>query len=172
MDKIKAAPKARIVNLASLAHETAKDNGLDFDDLMWKKSYNEWLAYSASKLSNIYFTKGLARKFETEGITNVKACSVHPGVVRTELGRYMIDESFLRTFLLKYVMGPFYYLGTKSPWQGTQTQLHCCLMPFEEIENGKYYSDCAVKQEKIRPNYDGEVGKLWEWSEEAVKAFM
>lgn len=116
MDKIKAAPKARIVNLASLAHETAKDNGLDFNDLMWKDSYNEWLAYSASKLSNIYFTKGLARKFETEGITNVKTCSVHPGVVRTELGRYMIDESFIRTFLLKYVLGPFYYIGTKSPW--------------------------------------------------------
>lgn len=98
MEKIKAAPQARIVNLASLAHETCKNGGLDFDDLMWKKSYNEWQVYSASKMSNIYFTKGLAKKFEAENITNVKACSVHPGVVRTELARYCIDDMPLRKF--------------------------------------------------------------------------
>jgi hypothetical protein len=29
-------------------------------------------------------------------------------------------------------------------------------MPFDELENGKYYADCNVKQEKLNPNWENE----------------
>jgi len=86
MEKIQKSKEGRIVNLSSLAHTSAKNNKLNFNDLNWKDSYKDWDAYSASKLSNIYFTKELAKRYP-----EIKACSVHPGVVRTELGRYMFE---------------------------------------------------------------------------------
>ena len=54
LDKEKAAPEGRIVNLSSLAHETGKMN---FDDIHHEKSYVPWEVYSQSKLSNILFTR-------------------------------------------------------------------------------------------------------------------
>ena len=56
MDKIKASPSARIVNVSSLAH-TMGANRLNFDDLMCEKTYVPWDAYMQSKLSNVYFTR-------------------------------------------------------------------------------------------------------------------
>ena len=64
---------------------------------------------------------------------------------------------------------PFYFMMTKSPWWGAQTSLHCCLMPLDNIENGCYYSDCAVKKEKMPDKWQEEAVKLWDISEETVK---
>lgn len=43
LDKVKAAPEGRIVNLSSLAHETGKMN---FDDIHHEKNYVPWPVYS------------------------------------------------------------------------------------------------------------------------------
>lgn len=88
LDKVKAAPEGRIVNLSSLAHETGKMN---FDDIHHEKSYVPWEVYSQSKLSNILFTRELDKRLKKEGVSHVKVCALHPGVVRTELGRYMFE---------------------------------------------------------------------------------
>src|SRR5690606_108260 len=53
LDKLRAAPVGRIVNVASRAHEGAR---LYFDDLQMARSYNGWAAYKRSKLMNIMFT--------------------------------------------------------------------------------------------------------------------
>jgi len=47
-------------------------------------------AYGSSKLANILFTKSLASKLERKNSKTV-AVSLHPGVCRTELGRYIVD---------------------------------------------------------------------------------
>ena len=90
LDKIKASKEGRIINLSSNAHKRGT-NKLDFSNLKWTENYSAFPAYSASKLSNVYFTKHLANMLEKEGVSNVKTCSLHPGVVRTELGRYMFE---------------------------------------------------------------------------------
>ena len=56
LEKVKASPEGRIVNLSSLAHERGSMN---FADIQFEKKYNAWKAYGQSKLSNILFTKGL-----------------------------------------------------------------------------------------------------------------
>jgi len=45
-------------------------------------------------------------------------------------------------------------------------------MPFDQLDSGKYYADCAIKQEKW-PNADweAECTKLWDVSEELVKEY-
>lgn len=92
MPKIKATEKSRIVNVSSMAH-TMPPNKINFDDLQNEKSYanDGWEAYAKSKLSNVYFTRELANVLASEGTNNVKVCSLHPGIVRTELGRYMYE---------------------------------------------------------------------------------
>jgi NAD(P)-dependent dehydrogenase (short-subunit alcohol dehydrogenase family) len=155
LDKIKASKEGRIVNLSSGAHKMGKKK-LVFEDLHCEKSYVPWDAYSASKLSNIYFTRELAKRLEKQGVSHVKTCSLHPGVVRTELGRYMYEGRRCRQIMVYTLIGPIFYFCTKTPWQGSQTQLSCCLMPFGELENGKYYSDCKVLQEKLNSDWEKE----------------
>jgi len=104
-------------------------NRLDLEDLMWnKRKYNDWNVYAGSKLANIYFTKHMVKVLEQQGASHVKVCSLHPGVVRTELGRNMNKCGLLLQVIF---CGPCFCLFTKSPHQGTQTQLHCSLMPWE-----------------------------------------
>ena len=118
-DKIKAAPQGRIVNVSSLAHEGAKKQmgGLNMKDINWEQSYVPWHVYAQSKLANVYFTKKLAQKLEKEKIKNVKVVSLHPGVVRTELGRYMATNC-CALFIQKVLCCPVAHLFLKSSWQG------------------------------------------------------
>jgi len=118
LEKIKASPEGRIDNLSSLAHETGKMN---FDDIHHEKKYIPWEVYSQSKLSNILFTRGLNGQLNKEGATHVKTVACHPGVVRTELGRYMFEGQKCKQAMFLVFGGPFFFLMTKSPWWGTQT---------------------------------------------------
>ena len=120
---------------------------------MCEEKYIPWDAYMQSKLSNIYFTRKLAENLKQENRENVKVCSLHPGVVRTELGRYMYEGKPVKKFFTYLFIGPLFYLMTKSPYYGTQTSLHCCLTPFDLLENGAYYSDCKIKKETLKPNW-------------------
>jgi NAD(P)-dependent dehydrogenase (short-subunit alcohol dehydrogenase family) len=86
----------RIVNVASHAHLFGD---IDKNNLMLDKpgSYEPWPAYGNSKQANILFTKELARRLQTvsSASTPIVALCCHPGLCRTELGRYMFDmDSF------------------------------------------------------------------------------
>ena len=164
-DKVKAAPEGRIIVTSSNAHKRWTKT-INWDDMGWEKTYNGFQAYSMSKLSNVYFTRQLAKKLEEKGIDNVKVVSLHPGVVRTELGRYMMTG--WKWFMMSPII-PLFFLCSKPVWYGAQTQLHCALCPFAELENGKYYSDCAVKAETLNDDWEEEAKKLWDYSENAVK---
>ena len=103
MPQLKAAGKAtgdaRIINLSSEAHQIAF-NGMNWDDLQSEKEYDPWKAYGQSKLANVLFTRELSRRLSTStDCTGVWTASVHPGVVRTELGRnFFIPPSQCESF--------------------------------------------------------------------------
>ena len=82
LDRMKETPSARIVNVSSLAHHWGK---IKFDDLNSERSYSSVGAYSQSKLANVLFTRSLAKRLEG---SKVIVNSLHPGGVRTELGRH------------------------------------------------------------------------------------
>lgn len=101
---------SRIVNVSSVAHKYAKMNR---DDLMGEKKYNRFLAYAQSKLANIYFTLGIAKRLKNSGVT---CNSLHPGCVFSELTRNMSSFSWLlrkcvHYFTNKYNTNINYYLN-------------------------------------------------------------
>jgi protochlorophyllide reductase len=83
----------------------------------------------------------------------------------------MYDGKPVKKCCTYFLGAPFFYLMTKTPYQGTQTSLHCCLMPFDFINNGAYYADCKVKKETLKPEWKDQMKKLWEWSVEATKDY-
>ncbi|XP_033347734.1 retinol dehydrogenase 13-like [Bombus vosnesenskii] len=90
LDTLKDSAPSRIVNVSSSAHKRGK---IKFDDLNNEKTYEPGEAYAQSKLANILFTKELANKLKGTGVT---VNAVHPGIVRTEITRYMgIYQNFL-----------------------------------------------------------------------------
>ena len=119
LEKIKASPEGRIINVSSFAHEmcTKIMGGLNIKDMNWEQSYDPGHAYYHSKLANVYSTKLLAQRLEKDGITNVKVVSLHPGTVQTELGRYFVDN-VCKLFMYKVVCMPLIWLFTKTPNQG------------------------------------------------------
>ncbi len=72
---------SRIVNVSSAAHKTGR---IRFEDIHWDKRYSRWGAYGMSKLSNLLFTKELARRLAGSGKA-VTAAAAHPGYADTEL---------------------------------------------------------------------------------------
>ena len=76
--------QARVVNVGSLAHRLGK---LDLADLNWEKTpYNEWKAYTRSKLALLSFTMELNRRLR-QGSSNVIALAAHPGFAATEASK-------------------------------------------------------------------------------------
>ncbi|XP_049781160.1 retinol dehydrogenase 13-like isoform X1 [Schistocerca cancellata] len=165
LPRLRASAPARIVNVSSLAH---LGGSIDFDDLMWEKSYNATFAYARSKLANILFTKELGKRLEVVRNpigTGVTAYSLHPGVVATELSRHFDSAYFPGVTWLFNNMARFVI---KSPEQGAQTSIYCAVEESLSKETGLYYSDCRRTMPSRRAR-DGETARrLWEESARLV----
>ena len=75
---LKKSKSARIVNVASSAHQFSN---IDKNDFMLLKdgAYQSWKAYGNSKLANILFTRELSRKLYTKFDTDIAVLCCHPG---------------------------------------------------------------------------------------------
>ncbi|HXG29806.1 MAG TPA: oxidoreductase [Nevskiales bacterium] len=83
LDSLCAAPGARVVNTASLAHRLTP--GLDFDDPHFeRKPYRDMDAYGKSKLATLLFTFELDRRLK-RAAAPVIAVAAHPGYTATNL---------------------------------------------------------------------------------------
>jgi NAD(P)-dependent dehydrogenase (short-subunit alcohol dehydrogenase family) len=83
----------RLVNLSSAGHRFAD---VDLDDPNFEHTeYAEFVAYGRSKTANILFAVEFDRRHKHRG---VRATAVHPGGIKTELGRHMYpdDATFQR----------------------------------------------------------------------------
>jgi len=149
LETLKASATARIVNVSSAAHQTAR---LDFDDLQNAKRYSGFFVYCESKLANILFTYELARRLAGTGVT---ANCLHPGAIATELFRHQNVVVRLGTQLF-----------LKTPAQGAETGVYLASSPEVEGITGKYF----VNKRPARSNkqsYDEAVARqLWDISVE------
>uniref|UniRef100_A0A8C5M4T4 Retinol dehydrogenase 14 n=1 Tax=Leptobrachium leishanense TaxID=445787 RepID=A0A8C5M4T4_9ANUR len=151
---LKSSAPSRIVVVSSKLYKYGEIN---FDDLNSEKSYSKSFGYSRSKLANILFTRELARRLEGTGVT---VNSLHPGIVRTNLGRY-INIPILIKPLFNVVSWAFF----KSPAEGAQTSVYLASSADVEGVSGKYFGDC--KEEELLPKAmdDLVARKLWDISE-------
>ncbi len=158
LDRIRASSPARIVNVASTAHNAAR-KGIPFDDLQSEKKYATMRVYGQSKLANILFTEELARRLEGSGVT---ANSLHPGTVRTGYGGDG-DARGLLAFGIK-ISSPFFL----SPAKGARTSVYLASDPGVAGVSGEYFVKCKPKQPKPWARDQEAARRLWQVSEELV----
>lgn len=95
--------------------------------------------------------------------------ALHPGVVKTELGRYFKDSFGWKAVLFQVVFYPIILWMFKSSKQGAQTTLYCSLSSDLNRVSGFYFSDCKLKQLLPHALDDKDAKRLWEISEKLCK---
>ena len=75
------------------------------------------------------------------------AFSLHPGVVRTELGRYTGQGLFKMAPVLLNIIYPIWMIFTKSPKEGAQTSIYLAVADDNEISkyNGFYFRSIILQ---------------------------
>lgn len=150
LDTIKSSAPSRIINVSCKSHRYTRINRFDLNQY---HSYNQYQAYFQSKLLTIIFTRSLAKRLESTGVT---ANSLHPGIIRIELGTH-------RPFV-EILLSPL-SLFMKSIKSGSQTIVALAVDPDFETVTGKYFTDCKIANESEYAKND-EIGEwLWEMSE-------
>jgi NAD(P)-dependent dehydrogenase (short-subunit alcohol dehydrogenase family) len=138
---LRKAAGARVISLSSSAHTY---HPLNLDDPNWEqRPYDTWKAYGESKTANVLFALELDRRGREHG---VRAFSVHPGAIPTDLGRYMGQQGWQAIGVLDEAGNPVVdpENGRKSPQQGAATQVWCAVSPQLEGAGGVYCEDCEV----------------------------
>jgi NAD(P)-dependent dehydrogenase (short-subunit alcohol dehydrogenase family) len=135
-----AGAPGRVVMLSSAAHARGDVNmgDVNFED----RPYDPFEAYGASKTSNVLHAVGIDARFAKRG---VRAFAVHPGGIRTELGRYMGEAELKRLGAMVAAAGtgaaPFQF---KSVEQGAATSVWALTAPELDGRGGVYCEDCHV----------------------------
>ena len=146
---VDSAP-ARVVSVSSMAERGAYEEGIRFSS--WKPQgenkvapadYEDGLAYGQSKLANIFFAKELAEHLSGTGVT---AYSCHPGIIMTELGRYMeevmleeVSTQGMVVQMLTEAFGRWFQTMQMTSRAGALTQLHLATAADASLVNGAYY---------------------------------
>jgi NAD(P)-dependent dehydrogenase (short-subunit alcohol dehydrogenase family) len=154
------ADQGRVVVLSSRAHFRAPPEGIRFDDLGAERSYSPWVHYGQSKLANLLFAKELARRLAG---TRRSAVAVHPGVIRTSLGRHLPG-------LAQRVLGLAGPLFLKSAAQGAATQVHAAVHPAMAGVSGAYLADCNLARPRPDADDPALARRLWEVTERLVES--
>jgi NAD(P)-dependent dehydrogenase (short-subunit alcohol dehydrogenase family) len=156
IDRLKASAPARIVNVASDAHQSGR---IDFDDLQGAQKYRGIAAYSQSKLANIMFTYALARRLAG---TDVTANCLHPGVVGTGFGHN--TPGLVNTILS--LMRPFLL----TPEKGALTSIYLASSPEVADVSGGYFAKSKPAKSSARSLDVAAQERLWTVSESETTA--
>ena len=154
LDRLRESAPARVVTTSSAAH---RGGLIDLDDLELERAWSTWRAYANSKLANVLFTRELALRLEG---SSVVANCLHPGVIRTRLGRNM-GVAMRSGWRLASV-------GFGSPRRGAATIVHLASSPRAESVSGEYF--VAERPEEVVGQAADEffAEELWRRSAELV----
>lgn len=130
LEKLKATPGSRVVNVSSLAH---KQGVIDFNDLMYEngRPYKTFKAYGQSKLANLLFTYELQRFFEANKI-NSMAVAAHPGGSNTRLANHLESNWFLQKIISPIARG-----AMMDAAKGALSQIRASVD--SNVKGGEYY---------------------------------
>jgi NAD(P)-dependent dehydrogenase (short-subunit alcohol dehydrogenase family) len=168
-------PGSRIVTLSSAGHQISDVN---IDDPNFERTeYQPFTGYGRSKTANILYAVALDDRLKGRGI---RATSLHPGGIQTELGRHMTPQ--LVAQMMERVNAAAAKQGTafrfKSIPQGSATTVWSGFVAPAEAVGGHYCEDCHVCE--VNDDVSSRVGvrsyalnlahanDLWRKSEEMV----
>jgi len=150
----RSAP-ARVVTVSSAAHRQVR--AIPWDDLVRGGQAGNGQAYPLSKLLNILFTAELARRLANTGVT---ANCLHPGFVRTALGRDVtgIPGAAVRLALR---LRP-------GPAAGARTSVYLASSPEVADISGGYFVKSRLSQPSALARNAQAAARLWALSTELV----
>lgn len=166
---------ARVVAVSSYGHRRA---GIDFHDPNFEhREYDPWIAYGQSKTANALFAVALDSIGKRLG---VRAFSVHPGGIVTDLIRHMSKEEIDASNIIDKDGAPIIEPenNKKTPQQGAATSVWCATSPKLDGMGGVYCADCEIaralpsdestEMHGVRPRATDPVaaGRLWQLSEQ------
>ncbi len=159
---LSAGAPSRVVCVSSAGHTASP---IRFDDPQFAGGgYDPWVAYGQSKTANILFAAELDRRYGPA----VRACSVHPGRVDTELARYMTREA-LRALLQRTAASSSGGLpARRTVGEGAATTVWACVTPQLDRLGGAYLADCAAAEPAPHAGDEHAAARLWEMSEALV----
>lgn len=171
------APDARIVVVSSEGHKFCY-RGLPINDLNADAYYGPWYTYGVSKLANILFVKELQRRIDKAGLS-IKAFSLHPGAVQTDLPRNVLGGMDRLERLkggkfsnpMEYILMKLTSMYLRSVQHGASTQIYLASVPMNIIQDfgGEYFIDETPRRLNAAAT-DAEIAmKLWEISEQSTK---
>jgi NAD(P)-dependent dehydrogenase (short-subunit alcohol dehydrogenase family) len=173
------AADVRVVHVSSIASYGA---GFDINDLDWRmRRYERWSAYCASKRENVLFSDALAAR-EAAAASGVASVALHPGIVDTELVRYLVPADWLEARAATgdrsaLAVAAAHALGVRSAPEGAAPSLWAVTAPRQLLRSGEFYLDAASPAPAFNRPGGGPAGaalglSLWERSEAAVADAM
>jgi retinol dehydrogenase 12 len=148
----RSAP-ARVVTVSSAAHKQVR--AIPWDDLPRLAGTAQGQAYPLSKLLNILFTAELARRLAGTGVT---ANCLHPGFVRTALGRDVAGvPGAVLPFILRFRPGPA---------TGAETPVYLASSPEVAGVTGGYFVKCKRAEPSALARDARAAARLWALSED------
>jgi NAD(P)-dependent dehydrogenase (short-subunit alcohol dehydrogenase family) len=164
IERVMATAASRVVVVASNAHKFGK---MDFDDLLWEKSYSAWAAYGRSKLANLLFAYELQRRLERAGSSTI-VTAAHPGGARTGLG----TPSHGFAGKVATILRPAIMLAMQPARMGALPTLRAACDP--DARGGDYYGPDRLAEQRGHPvkvesnprsRNTGDAERLWAASE-------
>jgi NAD(P)-dependent dehydrogenase (short-subunit alcohol dehydrogenase family) len=157
-----AAPQGRIVVVSSGAYKQAPAAGIEFDNLSGERDYEPRKAYGQSKLANYLFVRELARRLAG---TRVTANGLQPGVIMTNLGRYLPWYQILAAKLIGWTF-------MKSVAAGAATQVYLATAPGLARVSGYFFKDCNPFLPGGNMENDELAARLWAVSEDLTHRWL
>jgi NAD(P)-dependent dehydrogenase (short-subunit alcohol dehydrogenase family) len=158
-----ASPASRVINLSSHGHRMGQPD-LDDPDFL-NRPYTGFGGYGQAKSANILFSVELDRRYRTEGL---RSAAVHPGGIRTELGRSFTETD--RDEMTAMLKGGGGSSGPAFEWknveQGAATTVWAALVADGEEIGGRYCEDCSVGTPMPYAVDPATAERLWSLSEQ------
>jgi NAD(P)-dependent dehydrogenase (short-subunit alcohol dehydrogenase family) len=148
----RSAP-ARVVTVSSGAHKQVRT--VPWDDLPRGGAAADRQSYPLSKLLNVLFTVELAGRLTGTGVT---ANCLHPGFVRSDLGR---DVTGVPGAVLRLVLSL-----RPGPATGAETSVYLASSPEVAAVTGGYFVKCKPAQPSALARDDRAAARLWTLSED------
>ena len=146
----------RIINTSSDASEMTP--GLPWNDLQNLDNYNPGAAYCNSKLANVLFARGLAKRLANDGIV---AHAMHPGTVDSNFITHADErtQARIRTFAMQ------------TPIQGADTLIWLATAQEPGKTTGGYFYQRKPRTPNPVVDDDSYVERLWKESEKLIAKF-
>jgi NAD(P)-dependent dehydrogenase (short-subunit alcohol dehydrogenase family) len=155
LDELKASGNARVINVSSIAHRTAK---IDFESIHPNASH--WGGYGQSKLAQILFTYELADRLKGDGVT---VNALHPGAVKSGF------TAEFRTGLSGVIVALSDALIGISPEEGASTILYLAVSSEVTGTTGRYFVKSKEKTSSRRSRDIALRRRLWRESQDILR---